>query len=136
MPYTPQHSATSGRWTKLLAVAAFAFGTLTIFSAGSVLFGPDDAREGAGDYVLFIVWFNFLAGFAYVVAAIGLWTKSGWAAHLATLIAAATVLAAIGFALVVFSGAAYEIRTIGALAIRFVFWATIAAIAHRALRAA
>lgn len=111
------------------------FGVMTILSGGSVLFGPDEARAWAGNAIPFIVWFNFLAGGAYVAAAIGLWVRQNWAAHLATLIAAATGLAAIGLAVLVLRGAAFEMRTIGAMAFRFGFWAAVAFLAQRAVRA-
>lgn len=60
--------------------AAFAvgFGLLTIKSGGSVLLGGETARS-AGNYVPFVVWFNFIAAFAYVAAGI---TVSGPQARL------------------------------------------------------
>tara|TARA_R110002110_G_scaffold239506_1_gene455438 strand:- start:59 stop:493 length:435 start_codon:yes stop_codon:yes gene_type:complete len=38
--------------------------------------------RSAGHYGPFVVWFNFLAGFAYVVAGFGLWFRRRWAAGL------------------------------------------------------
>lgn len=99
-----------------------------------MLFGSAEAQTWAGNYVLFVVWFNFLAGFVYVVAAIGLWFGKGWAARLAGLIAIATAIVALGFVIVVFQGSAFELRTVGALALRFTFWAAVAWIANRAIR--
>jgi hypothetical protein len=110
------------------------FGVMTVLSGGGVLFGPAETREAAGNYVGFVVWFNFLAGGAYVAAAIGLWLRKNWAAHLSTLIAAATAAVASGFAFLVLRGEAFEMRTVGALAFRFVFWAAVALLAHRATR--
>jgi hypothetical protein len=54
------------------AALAVGFGLLTIKEGGTVLFGPADARRAAGNYVPFVLWFNFLAGFAYVVAGVAL----------------------------------------------------------------
>lgn len=51
------------------AVLATLFGALTVLSGGRALFGGSDM----GDVVAFVLWFNFLAGFAYVIAGIGLW---------------------------------------------------------------
>lgn len=126
--------AASYRWARPVAVFALIFGVMTIVSGGSVLFGPTQAREWAGNYIRFVVWFNFLAGSAYVAAAIGLWLRRVWAGHLAALIAGATALVASGFAAVVLQGAAFEMRTAGALAFRFAFWAAVAAVAYRAAR--
>ena len=58
-------------WAAVTALVALAFGALTVFSGGRVLFGPEAARAAAGNYVPFVLWFNFLAGFAYVVAGAG-----------------------------------------------------------------
>lgn len=35
----------------------------------------------------FVLWFNFLAGFAYIVAGVGLWMRRRWAMWLAVAIA-------------------------------------------------
>lgn len=78
----------------LAAVVAVLFGLLTIRSGGAVLFGDDDARRAAGAYVGFVLWFNFLAGFAYVVAAAGLWARRRWAVQLSTVVWAAIAFVA------------------------------------------
>ncbi|HMZ86820.1 MAG TPA: hypothetical protein PK343_08930, partial [Giesbergeria sp.] len=75
---------------RAMALLAVAFGLLTLKEGGSVLFGSDAARAAAGAYVPFVLWFNFGAGFAYVVAGLGMGLRQRWAAPLAALIAAAT----------------------------------------------
>jgi len=117
---------------KILAVIALVFGLLTLFSGGNVLFGPDAAQQMAGNSVDFVVWFNFLAGAFYVLAAVGLWLGKAWAAGMSALIALATAVVALGFAYVVLRGTPFEMRTVGALAFRFVFWAGVAWSAYRA----
>ena len=119
-------------WAKPIAVFALVFGLLTVFSGGSVLFGPTEAQILAGNYIRFVVWFNFLAGAVYIVAAIGLWQGRVWAPKLAGVIAAATAITALGFVVLVLRGSAFEMRTVGALAFRFLFWTAIALIAGRA----
>ncbi len=116
---------------QLFAMLALIFGAMTIVSGGSVLFGP--AKTWAGNYVGFVVWFNFLAGGAYVVAAIGLWMCTDWAVRLSAIIAIATALVALGFAIVVVLGSPFEMRTVGALALRFSFWTATTRIAKRAI---
>ncbi|EPX77175.1 hypothetical protein thalar_02896 [Litoreibacter arenae DSM 19593] len=91
-----------------------------------MLFGPEKAGELAGNYVGFVVWFNFLAGGLYIIAAIGLWTGKVWAAYLAALIAIATAVVAFGFAFVILRGRPFEMRTVGVLILRFSVWAGIA----------
>jgi len=90
----------------------------------------------AGNYLSFVVWFNFLAGFLYLAAAAGAWTGRGWAFGLALLIALATGLVAVVFAYRIGQGAAFETRTIGALVLRTGFWTVSAMILRPAGRAA
>lgn len=108
------------------AIIGLIFGGMTVFSGGSVLFGPDQARELAGAYVPFVVWFNFLAGFAYIATAILILRRHRLAKTMATLIAAATALVAAIFTITALQGGAFEMRTVGALVLRFGIWAVIA----------
>lgn len=124
----------SARRLKIIAAIAMVFGILTVFSGGSVLFGPQAAQVGAGNYVGFVVWFNFLAGGVYIVAAIGLWLGKTWATGLSALIAIATAGVALMFAFAVLRGTPFEMRTVGALALRFGFWAVAALIARRTIK--
>lgn len=56
-----------------ISLLAVGFGLLTIKESGTVLFGDEAARAAAGNYVPFVLWFNFISGFAYVIAGAGLW---------------------------------------------------------------
>lgn len=123
----------STRWLRGVAVLAAVFGLMTIKEGGTVLFGGAAARAAAGAYVPFVLWFNFLAGFAYVIAAIGLWRRARWAAWLATGIALATALTFAAFGVHVLAGGDYELRTALAMALRTTVWLVIAALAWRQL---
>lgn len=109
-----------------IAIFALAFGLLTLYSGGQVIFGGTAAREAAGNYQPFVVWFNFVAGFAYVATAIGLLTSQGWAPRLALIIAAATALVFLAFGILVLTGSPFEMRTVGAMALRTIVWMGIA----------
>ena len=109
-----------------IATVALVFGLATLVSGGQVLFGDEAARQAAGNYLPVVVWFNFLAGFAYVVAAAGLATRQAWAARLALVIAVATALVFFYFGLFVLTGAPFEMRTVGAMTLRTTLWAGIA----------
>jgi hypothetical protein len=91
------------------AIVAVVFGAATIRAGGSVLFG--DGAQAAGNVVGFVLWFNFLAGVAYVVAGAGLWLRTRWSAGLALAFAATTVLVFVGFGIHVVAGGAFEART-------------------------
>ena len=109
------------------AAVAVIFGLLTIVSGGRALFGGVDM----GAVVPFVLWFNFGAGFAYVLAGIGLWRGGAWAPMLALGIAVATALIFAAFLWHVLTGGAWEARTMGAMILRSAIWITIAAFASR-----
>lgn len=116
-----------------ISLIAIAFGVLTIREGGATLFIDGPARAAAGNYVPFVLWFNFLAGFAYVIAGVGLWMRQRWAAWLALTIAVATALVFLAFGVHVHFGGAYEQRTVIAMSLRTLVWVVIAAIAWRAM---
>lgn len=113
---------------RLAALIAVLFGVATVVSGADVLFGAGAAA--AGDYVPFVVWFNFLAGFLYVAAGVGLWRGRRWAAQLSLLLALATagVFAALGVHIA--TGGAFEARTVAAMALRTLVWTAIAVLAR------
>jgi hypothetical protein len=113
------------------ACAALLFGVATIRAGGSVLFGGDAARRAAGAYVPFVLWFNFVAGFAYLVAGAALWTRRPWAGALAWTIAATTAIVFAALGVHVALGGAYEVRTVAAMALRTAAWTGIALVATR-----
>ena len=123
-PASPATIATGG-----LAIGAMAFGLLTIVEGGHVLFdSTDPARASA---VPFVLWFNFLAGFAYVAAGLGLLRRQTWAVWLSVAIAAGTLLVFGAFGLHVLTGGAYAERTPVALTLRSVVWVAIAIVGWR-----
>ncbi|MCR9138248.1 MAG: hypothetical protein NXI27_19775 [Alphaproteobacteria bacterium] len=112
------------------AIIALLFGALTVMSGGAVIFNLGQAQQAAGQYLPFVVWFNFLAGFAYILAGIGLFMWRRWAVILSMIIAMATLVTFAVFGLQVLMGAAYEPRTIGAMVLRSGLWVIIALLAR------
>jgi len=113
------------------AIAAGLFGVLTVYSGSAVLFGSLEARAAAGNVVPWVLWFNFLAGFAYIVTAAGLWLGKRWGAWTAAAIAAATALVFAALGVHAGLGGAFEARTVLAMTLRTVLWAGIAVLAFR-----
>jgi hypothetical protein len=124
---------TRPRWAIAAAIVAVLFGILTVLSGGRALFGGDTARAAVGNAVAFVLWFNFAAGFGYVLAGIGLFFWRRWAAQLAAVIAIATLAIFAAFGWHVASGGAFEMRTVGAMILRSGIWIAIAFLACRAL---
>lgn len=120
------------RWgLRVVATVAVVFGLLTVASGGRTLFGDAAARAAVGNAVPFVLWFNFLAGFAYVGAGIGLFLQRPWAVRLSVAILVTTVLVMIAFWVHVALGGAYEVRTAGAMGLRTAVWVIIVAVARR-----
>ena len=120
------------RWITAVAIVAVLFGLLTIVSGGRTLFNTE-ARQLAGNYVAFVLWFNFLAGFAYVIAGVGLWTLHRWALWLSLAIAAATIFVFAAFGVQIWVGGSYEMRTVGAMGLRAIVWLITSIVAYKNL---
>ncbi len=119
----------------IFSILAGVFGLVTLIAGGSVLFIDGEARQAAGHYVPFVLWFNFSAGFVYVVAAIALWLMRPWAVWLSLLLAGSTLAIFAALDLHILSGGEYEARTVMAMTLRSGLWIVISAYAwHRLLR--
>ena len=113
-------------WSRPTAIAAAVFGIATIFSGGAALFGGAAVQTVVGDAVPLVLWFNFLAGFAYVFAALALFYHAKWAPIAAWIIGLATLLVFAILIVLATRGTPFEWRTIGAMALRSGFWLIIA----------
>ena len=118
-------------WLRGASVLAVLFGLMTLKEGGTVLFGGEAARTAAGAYVPFVLWFNFLAGFAYVVAGIALWRRQSWAAGLALGIALAAALVFAAFGVYVMDGGAFGGGTVAAKGLPPPGWLVIGTLAWR-----
>ncbi|AKH99582.1 hypothetical protein IMCC20628_00863 [Hoeflea sp. IMCC20628] len=121
---------------RLVAGFALIFGVLTIVSGGRVLFGGPEAQAAAGKVVPFVLWFNFLSGFAYVGAALGIARHKDWARRLSAGLAVAIVAVFALFGWHIFAGGAYEMRTVGAMILRSAVWVGIAIYLQHCAKAA
>jgi hypothetical protein len=121
---TTTNSRSTGLW--VAAGLAVVFGALTILSGGRALFGDAAAQAAVGYAVPFVLWFNFLSGFAYVLAGIGIAMRKPWAGRLAIVLALAILAVFALFGLHVLRGGAHEIRTVGAMTLRTAVWIGIA----------
>lgn len=116
---------------RIASAVAVAFGLLTLREGAAVLFGGEAARRAAGHYVPFVLWFNFLAGFLYVAAGVGLWLRRRWAVWLSLAIVSGSVAVFAALGMHVLLGGAYEERTVAAMGLRTLVWTVILGYAVR-----
>lgn len=124
----------ANRMARWMAIAAIVFGALTVLTGGRALFGSLESRAGFGKAVPFVLWFNFLAGFVYIVAGAGLRLCRRWAVYTSLVVAVSTILVSLAFGVYVIGGGAFEKRTIGALMIRSLFWIAVTIVSMRAMK--
>lgn len=118
-----------GRW--LAGGLAVAFGFATLVEGGHMLLGGPAARAQAGHIVPFVLVFNFMAGFAYVVGGAGTLLGRAWAVWIARALAVTTLVVFVAFGVHVLSGNAYESKTAMAMTLRSGFWVAQALVLPR-----
>jgi len=124
----------SNRIVNMMAVAAIVFGVVTVLTGSRALFGGLETRADFGKAVPFVLWFNFLAGFVYIVAGVGLLLCRHWAVYTSLFVAVSTILVFVAFGVHVIGGGAFERRTIFALTIRSLFWIAVTIVSIRAMK--
>jgi len=117
------------RW--VLSIFAVVFGLLTVKSGGFALFGGEAGKQFAGDYVPFVLWFNFLAGFLYIIAGVSVFRKKDWSIKLSIIIAVLTAVVFVAFGIAISTGVSFEMRTVGAMTFRTLFWVIVSILARK-----
>ena len=100
------------------AVILAAFGLLTLFLSTPVIFDLFGIREKEGNYVLFVVWSNFISSILYLFAAYGFTKNKKWTATLLGISTLILIGAFIGLKSHINSGGIYETKTVGAMIFR------------------
>lgn len=131
MTTTNDNSPRRPRWLLPMAALGTLFGIATIIAGGRVIFGSAAARAAEGDYVPFVLWFNFLAGFAYVAAGVALALGQAWGARLALAIAVGSALVFAAFGVHVLLDGPFTRHTVMAMTVRTLIWFVIAVVACR-----
>lgn len=109
----------------LFATLLAGFGLLTLFLSTSVIFDLFGIRAKEGNYVLFVVWSNFISSILYIFAAYGFIINKRWTATLLVISTLILIAAFIVLKIHINSGGIYETKTVGAMifriAVTFVF---------------
>ena len=104
---------------KYITVAVLTgFGLLTFFLSISILLDLFGVREKEGNYVLFVVWTNFISSLIYLVAVYGFLKMKKWTTKLLASSFLILLLTFIGFLFYINSGGIHETKTVGALVFR------------------
>ncbi len=114
----------------LLASVLAGFGLLTLFLSTSVIFDLFGIRAKEGNYVLFVVWSNFISSILYLFAAYGFIKSKKWTAKLLGISAIILIAAFVGLKIHASSGGIYETKTIGAMLFRIAVTFAFAIIAY------
>ncbi|MCB9013029.1 MAG: hypothetical protein H6539_03225 [Bacteroidales bacterium] len=105
-------------FTRSVGIVLAVFGLVTLFLSSSVIYDLFGIRAKEGNYVLFVVWANFLSSILYLVAAYGFIKSRKWTYKLLGVSAILLMVVFIGLIIHVKSGGIYESKTIGALIFR------------------
>ena len=104
---------------KYVAIAILiGFGLLTLFLSTSVIFDLFGIRAREGNYVLFVVWSNFISSIIYLTAAYGLVKKEKWTISLLALSTVILIIAFVVLKIHINAGGLYETKTVGAMIFR------------------
>ena len=106
------------------------FGLLTLFLSSSVIFDWFGIRAKEGNYVLFIVWANFISSLLYLISAYGFLKIKSWAFKALSVATVILVVALIGLFIHIYSGGIYETKTIFAMLFRISVTIAFVAIAY------
>ncbi|MFZ1705041.1 MAG: hypothetical protein WAT79_11900 [Saprospiraceae bacterium] len=101
-----------------LAAILAGFGLLTLFLSTSVIFDLFEIRAKEGNYVLFVVWANFISSLLYLLAAYGFLKVKKWTPLLLTISSIILIIAFIGLNIHINDGGIYETKTVGAMIFR------------------
>ncbi|MDO9256980.1 MAG: hypothetical protein Q7U54_15775 [Bacteroidales bacterium] len=113
----------------IIATVLAAFGLLTLFLSSSVIFDLFGIRAKEGNYVLMVVWANFLSSILYLVAAYGFIKDKNWTIKPLGISIIVLLIAFIGLFIHVNSGNIYETKTIGAMLFRMTVTVVFTALA-------
>lgn len=104
--------------SNIIATILTGFALLTLFLSTSVILDLFGIREKEGNYVLFVVWANFISSILYLFAAYGFVKSKKWTFTLLSLSTMILLAAFIGLIIHANSGGIYESKTISAMIFR------------------
>ena len=95
-------------FTTVIAV----FGLLTLYLSSSVIFDLFGVRAQEGNYVMFIVWANFISSLLYLGTSYGLFTTKTWSIKPITVALLILIAAFFGLIIYIQLGGIFEEKTV------------------------
>ena len=106
------------------------FGLLTLFLSSSVIFDWFGIRAKEGNYVLLVVWANFISSLLYLISAYGFMKIKSWTFKTLLVATVILIVALIGLFIHIYSGGIYETKTVFAMLFRISVTIAFVAIAY------
>ncbi len=119
--------------TYMRYIAAFVigvFGLLTLYLSGSVIFDLFEMREKQGNYVLFVIWINFICSFIYIASAYGFIKSKPWTTKILASALLMLIITFIAFIIYVNNGGIHKQITFSALIFRSTMTLLVTLLAH------
>ena len=115
---------------KISAIVLALFGLLTLFLSSSIIFDWFGIRAKEGNYVLFIVWANFISSILYLVAVAGFLKGKNWTFWPLVISVVVLISAFIGLQFHIQQGGIYEEKTVNAMVFRILITVLFSVIAY------
>lgn len=106
---------------KFFTYFAVLFGVATIFSGAQNLFNENVIRT-QGNIIPVVLWFNFIAGFVYLIIAFGTIFGKRIILRITSALSALNIVVLFYLLIHISNNQAYEIKTLIAMSFRTVFW--------------
>ncbi len=119
---------------RTLVVLLSVFSLLTLFLSGSIIFDLFDIRAKEGNYVLFVVWANFICSLLYLAAVYGLVKLKSWPHKILIVAVAVLIITLLVLLIHINRGGLYETKTLGALVFRISVTLAFAFFCYRYLK--
>lgn len=104
--------------TTISAIVLSVFALLTLFLSSSVIFDWFGIRAKEGNFVLFIVWANFMCSILYLSAVYGFLKRKKWTFKVLITALIILIIAFIALQFYIYNGGVHEEKTIKAMVFR------------------
>ncbi len=110
------------------------FALLTLFLSSSVIFDWFGIRAKEGNYVLFIVWANFICSILYLFAAYGFLKRANWTFWILIIALSVLIIAFIALQFHISNDGIYEAKIVKAMIFRMLVTLSFALIAFFSIK--